>query len=114
MSEDIRNQRAHVRNTMVTGQVPGRLVGGTAQLLAAQVVDVSPSGLGIIASRPLDAGAGFWLLMSDRAVKLTVRHCTPSSDGNGFRAGLQASVPWEDLEEHFVRTGAARPRAIEY
>jgi hypothetical protein len=110
---DDRTRRAFARNAQVNGQIPGRLVGAeSAKTLEAVVVDISRVGMGVVTKTPLAAGDSLWLLIKDRAVKLTVRHCA-ATDG-AWRLGLESTLPLENLEEHFVSSGAARPRALEY
>jgi hypothetical protein len=52
-----------------------------AEWIAAEVRDLSPSGMGLIASRAVDVGARLTVRSGSRSVVGRVRYCRPTTDG---------------------------------
>jgi hypothetical protein len=57
-----------------------------AEWIAAEVRDLSPSGMGLIASRAVDVGARLTVRSGSCSVVGRVRYCRPTTDG--IRVGL--------------------------
>jgi hypothetical protein len=57
--------------------------------IAAELRDLSPSGMGLIASRAVDVGARLTVRLKSRSIVGRVRYCRPITDG--FRIGLSVA-----------------------
>lgn len=94
----------------LTGLLPGRLLLTASKVdVNGRPVDVSPSGLGIVVSKELEAGTEISLILREQTIRLQVAWGQRDfGKQDMFRYGLVTLDPEINLEEIFVSSGCLR------
>lgn len=106
-SAAIKQKRMFIRQSTISGPLPGRLVeNGTERKIEAWPLDVSPRGLGVLIKVPLIPGARLSFFTETKTITLEVVNCQPHLGiDNLYRVGLFVRDQDENLHETFQKLG---------